>query len=703
MNNFKISLLLFFTFIQVIFFIIGFTKKLNYNFYDLLLVYEDFFKVFLLSFIFSFIILKRKFHVYVFFGLFCISILFLLGFYKFIFISIFFIINAYTIFHLFFKNYSYQKNFIKIVFFSICLYILVLNILIFFPVNNFQTYFLLLILPIFALFKYSSKLLVLNKKYLKNKLLGFLKSNQNQSILDVFIVSILSIYFFVGLMPESGYDALATHLFIPSYLQHYKMWDFDVNSYIWAVFPLGGELFYSFFYILADEQSSKLSLFLILIIILKILHFICSKINIPSKSLILLTITTPLIYLEASSMFIDLFWLMSGLMLIALLINVIVDNKLTFVDLVLLFFTVALFINSKLIALIYIAPLLVYFLYFIIKNNHFAYISDNLKTSYGFLLIPVLWALSPFVISYWHTSNPVFPFFNAIFDSELNTVGDGNFTNSLFSHFIDYKILYNITFNSQKYLEASFGAPGFFWMLLFIPMSIRIFCRKYDFLTNLYIYSLLTFTAVFFFQSYLRYVIPSFIFIYLVFQKVYFESSCLYDSFNLVFFKISKFLLGVCILLNLFLLNSASLGNINLGILLNDSKYNNYIETHLPIKKIKEYINNKYKLFTNNQNILFLSNPHLAYSPVKPIIINWYNANAYLDFFKSLVDENTFISFSNQYNFSLIVYEEHIFMNYLKDRPDKNIILSNFLNYTEELERVGPSSLRIVKRKYINE
>lgn len=670
------------------------------NIVNHLLLYQDSIKIFLISFLISLVLLRLKVNIYNFFIILGMFTLLYFGFYKFVFFLIIFILNSSPIFYFFFKDVSISFFNLKKIIFSICLYILLLNIFIFFPINNFYIYAIVLFVPFILSYKFFYKFI--NIYNLKEKSSKFFISYDKQSIIDVLIISTLSIYFFAGLMPEVGYDALATHLFIPSYLSKYQIWHFDVNSYIWAVFPLGGEIFYSFIYILAGEQSSKLSLFLILLIVLSILKFTCNKINITYKPLLLLTLSTPLIYLASTSMFIDLFWLMSGLMVIGLLFNMISDEKISNDNLILFFFTSALFINTKLIALIYIFPLYIFFFYLLFFKNNFMQLVNKMTPLQNLLIIiSIIWSLNPFLTSYWHTNNPVFPFFNSIFQSDLIPLT--NWTNSIFSNFVDYKILYNITFNTSKYLEAGIGAPGFFWIILFFPMSVKILFRKYDYISSLFIYGIFTFLTVFYFQSYLRYVLPSFIIFYVVFQKAFHESLIKKDLFNFSFYKFSYYALFVCIVLNLLFLNSASTSNgrISLNILTDEADYDNYMFHYQPIKKLNSIIKDKYEYLIEDQNILLLSNPALAHSPVKPIIINWYNAKAYTLFFKSLEREELFKEFSKTYDFSLIIYQEHIFMSYLRNNPNKNQLLNNFLSFTNEIEDLGSTTLRVVNLKKI--
>lgn len=691
--NLRILLLILTVTLCSYFLINGLTKRFDsidfHRITNLLILYADNIKIFLFSLLISLFLLYKKINIYkVFFTLY-IFLLILFGFFELAIFLLLFILGIPGFYNFFYKERcKFNIDFDKTVF-TLCFYILFLSFFVFFPINNSITYFFLLLSP----FVFNIKFYLLCLKDLKfpTKLNVFenFKIRKSQSFYDLFIVSLLSLYFFSCLMPEVGYDALATHLFIPSYIDKYKMWHFDIDSYIWAVSPMATELLYTFVYILSDEQSSKFTLFFILLLLILSLNKICNLLNIPNKPLLLLVLSTPLVFLVGSSMFIDLFWSTVLMVIIGLLLSLKKNNYSSINDLILLFFVCALFLNIKLISLIYIFPIIAYLIYITLikfKNLH--------KLSKKELILCAtlfLWALGPFLISFWHTHNPVFPFFNAIFKSDL--VSHTNWNNSLYSSFVDGKILYNITFKSYKYLEGGLGSPGFFWILLFIPVTLNILFRKFDQITLLFLYSISCFLIVFYFQAYLRYVLPSFLIFYIVYVKILYESTLRNNLFDIIFYNLSIILLPLCIFLNLIFFNSAThYGRIQLDSVIN--------KTNLPIQDLREIVLEKYDNHINNRNILLVSEPILAYSPVKPIILNWYNSQAHVEFFKSLENLEKFKSYVKEYNFSLIIYDEAYFLKNINDMPNKNILVDNFTNFTRELEISDNLTLRAVVLDY---
>ena len=68
-------------------------------------------------------------------------------------------------------------------------------------------------------------------------------------------------------MPETGHDALATHLFIPAFISYKHEWGFNPELYVWSVTPMLGDWIYSISYMLGGEVASKLVTFMFICIL----------------------------------------------------------------------------------------------------------------------------------------------------------------------------------------------------------------------------------------------------------------------------------------------------------------------------------------------------------------------------------------------------------------------------------------------------
>jgi hypothetical protein len=117
-------------------------------------------------------------------------------------------------------------------------------------------------------------------------------------------------------------------------------------------------------------------------------------------------------------------------------------------------------------------------------------------------------AAFPYVNAWALTGNPVFPMFNQWFGSPLFDT-DMNFTNSLFRHPLSYRTLFDMTFESGRFMECTTGTMGFHYLVLW-PLGVAWTCvRRAPDLWIVLATSVGFFVAVFVFQSYLRYLYPA--------------------------------------------------------------------------------------------------------------------------------------------------------------------------------------------------
>ena len=79
----------------------------------------------------------------------------------------------------------------------------------------------------------------------------------------------------------------------------------------------------------------------------------------------------------------------------------------------------------------------------------------------------------PYATAYRVTGNPVFPFFKGYFKSPLHP--PVNFQPpAIFDRGFRLETLFDMTFHSNRFLEATTGAAGFQWRLLVVPGVVVI-------------------------------------------------------------------------------------------------------------------------------------------------------------------------------------------------------------------------------------
>jgi hypothetical protein len=437
------------------------------------------------------------------------------------------------------------------------------------------------------------------------------------NMLDSMIGLIAIMHFVVALMPEVGHDALAMHLFIPGHMATRHEWGFDATIYSWAVMPMMGDWLYSLGYVLAGETTARLInvgfIFAICWLVRELVLWAGGDSS-GAKWAVLLLLSTPLTYTESSSLFIESVWAAfvvgsflaifrldqnaSGtagkLLLAALLLSgALAAKAVTLTILPVFAFVLALRVQAwkkrELFPVICIATVLV-----------------------------VLVGGIPYLTALHFTGNPVFPFFNEIFESPLYP--NHNFdASATFGKGVTWDVLYQITFHTGRFLESSPGASGFQWLLLFVPAFLILCLTKHR--KGILLVAVASASIALTFQSitYLRYVYPSFAWtaaaIGLAMSGVPLKNARVRQLF---------FALGMGVIaLNLVHLRSGTLnGDIHSPALLSSTEREIYLASRLPIRKAIESVN---KLNVARTPVAFFA-PSLAAGLVADAMHpNWYN------------------------------------------------------------------------------
>jgi hypothetical protein len=314
----------------------------------------------------------------------------------------------------------------------------------------------------------------------------------------------------VTMLPDLGYDALAYHLTIPAHMLEIGYWRFDVKQYIWSVMPFGGDWLFVPPYFLAGEQGARLlnTSFLFAI------AFACYRILVPRiGSTIALTapailLTWPLSFLEIGSAFIEAPLAFFFIMAFFEIVGPAPGKKGRWIVLA-IFAGYACAI--KLLGVL-ILPFLLLGAILRSRSEQF----ETLKTSKLFIgtIVFLLFCLPPYIVAMLKTGNPVFPFFNSVFQSQDFIIGSlfGNgddFSNSFYKREIGLRTFWDMNINSKMFGEfQNQGALGIV-LLVFIPLSIfsSICARRWWMLAGVCSvigYILFVFQS----QAYLRYVFP---------------------------------------------------------------------------------------------------------------------------------------------------------------------------------------------------
>lgn len=486
-------------------------------------------------------------------------------------------------------------------------YGILIEFLAYFPINTTSVYSIILLLPIVFLSN--------EKRGDFIDLLNKLKVSLGEiNLLTIFVISLALTHYVYSFLPEFGYDALAFHLYIATTMKHQASWSFNPELYSWALMPMLGDWLYSCVYILSGEVSAR---------ILNVLFILCAACigcrftrwmggnADSSKWAAALILSSPLVFAESGSLFVESIWsayILAGLFFFIRPLTPKNDEiKIGFLFL-------AFAVSAKAITLIWIP------IFFILVGLNIKGVTWRINVKpyligLGFL---ILVGFVPYISSYLISGNPVFPFFNGVFKSPFYP--EANFDNPLFKTAISWDFFYQITFNSKKYLEASAGAPGLQYLLVLPSALVLMVCQKNIKEMLVFLLSLSMIWLTFQAQSYLRYIFPAFILLSAI------------SGLAVADVKLSpigrRFILSSAVLsigINLILITSAGwhYRNVPYSVFFSELARNKYIEREAPIRNAIEYIN----VVNKPQSPVFLlSSPYGAGLKADYLVPNWYNA-----------------------------------------------------------------------------
>ena len=437
------------------------------------------------------------------------------------------------------------------------------------------------------------------------------------NMIDVAIVVVALVYFIVALMPEVGHDALAMHLFVPAHLAQRHQWSFDASTYVWAVMPMLGDWIFSIGYLLAGETAARLinaGFIFILGWLVRELVWWASGSVIGARWAVLVFLSTPLTFMEGSSLFIESVWasfVVAGTLTV-LRTSSTLDNPgfdLPVAGLLLGFAAAA-----KAVTLT-ILPVLLLVLVWRYRSWYKTASLTLLALGLGlFLAIGSI----PYITAWQLTGNPVFPFFNALFQSPYYPFI--NFDSaSIFGKGLTWDILYRATFESGKYLEAKSGASGFQWLLLFLPSLVMLIATKQRKGGALVLIGVLMIALIFQSVSYFRYAFPAWA---ILAAAMGVALSAAFSDRKLIkycWYGVS----AATIALNLLFLNAgAQYRDFALGSIVSESSREHYLQGRLPIRNVVGSVN---RLNIGRAPVAVFSQPLTAGLAANALYPNWYN------------------------------------------------------------------------------
>ena len=560
----------------------------------------------------------------------------------------------------------------------------VVGLLAHFPVNYPGVYGVGLALPLFLGWR-----VVIEQS---NNLLAYAAQKEISGVnwVDVAIAVVSLFYFVIALLPEVGSDALAMHLFIPGHLALRHQWGFDASTYVWAVMPMLGDWIFSIGYMLAGETGARLinvGFILILGWLVREVVLWAGGTFVGARWAALIFLSTPLTFTEGSSLFIESVWAAFTVAGTLAVLRGCSSAETAKSDMRIAGLFLGYALATKAVTLS-ILPVLLLLLAWRYKFWHkFAGIRSLAVGLSLFFVIGII----PYGTAWWLTGNPIFPFFNHIFQSPYYPSGKDVFGVAVFGHGLTWDFLYRATFQSSQYLEAKAGASGFQGLLLFLPALIVLVAGRHWRGIALLFFGVATVIFVFQSMSYLRYVFPAWVIlaaaIGVALEKILLRQ---------VIVKSLGYVAAIATVgLNLIFLNAGGFyGDFPLKALIDESNRRLYLEKRLPIHSAVEAVN---RLNTGNAPVAVFAAPLSAGLWVDALYPNWYNVAFQREIGSIKTDQDVAdILLGRGINF-LILDTNWMGVNCCSEGAEKHALIEKV---TEKIGEFGSLNVRKVKETY---
>lgn len=385
----------------------------------------------------------------------------------------------------------------------------VVGLLVAWPVNHAGVYALLLTLPMWFARADAAALLRRGRDWFVTERRPGAAGLGDEAVAAA-VAAIALVHLLVVAMPETGHDALVSHLLMPARIAFRSVWEFDVATHAWCVMPALGDWLYTIGYVLAGESGARL-VNLACVLLLGRLVFDAARWlgaeRVAALCAVLVFLTTPLTLTETSSLFIEGMWSCCVVGAALAVVRAVARGTAASERSGLLVVAGVLAgggMSAKLVTLLSL-PLLA----LLLAARWRTWWPEHRRALAGAMVALAVVGSQPYVRAWWLTGNPVFPFFNGVFRSPY--FPQENFAApDVFARGTTWDVLYRMTFDSGRYLEASAGAAGFQWLLLVVPAVLGFSVVGHRRALVLAGFAAATLWLVFSQTAYLRYVFPTF-------------------------------------------------------------------------------------------------------------------------------------------------------------------------------------------------
>lgn len=507
---------------------------------------------------------------------------------------------------------------------------------------------------------------------------------------ELAIAALALVYFVVALMPELGFDSLAMHLYIPAHMGMRHQWGFDAGTYVWAVMPMLGDWIFSMGYMLAGETAARLinvGFIFILGWLIRDMVLWAGGSLVGAGLAVLIFLSTPLTFTEGSSLYIESIWACFVVAGVLAILRACASTGKPRLELPIAALLLGFALATKAVTFT-VLPALLLLLTWRYKSW---YKPAGLQVIiFGLGLFLVIGSI-PYVTAWCLTGNPVFPLFNKIFKSTYYLSAE-NFANPIYGTGLTWDVLYRITFESGKYLEASIGASGFQWLLLFIPTTIVLIACRHRRGVALLLVGVLAIVFVFSSQTYLRYVFPSWA---ILSATIGLALSTIFSSRILL--KNSLYTItGICVVLNLVFFHSGNgfYRDFPVQVIFDKTNRDKYLLSRMPIRNAVELVNHHN---SERSPIAVFADPLSAGLSGDALYPSWYNIKFQKEIATIKVEQD-FIDILLKRGVNFIILDSAWNgVNCCGEGVEKQAIIERA---TEKVAEYGSISVRKIKANY---
>lgn len=550
-----------------------------------------------------------------------------------------------------------------------------------FQINYPGLYLLLLLLPPWLARKHFTRQWL---QQFAGNVYGRVSGSLSEQTLLLLVGGVALIHFIVALLPEVSFDALALHLLVPSHMLLRQQWGFDASLYSMAMVPMLADWLFSIGYMLGGETAARL-------LNLGFTYLLAWQVSCAARWLggsrnsasfaALLFLATPLTFTETSSLHVEAVWaayvVAGSLSILRFCLNASSSQSGTLICGALMLGMAA---TAKAITLPVLPVLSLCMLLFVKRWWQ----RDLLPAFAVALLLFLVIGSIPYLTAWLLSGNPVLPFYNAVFQSSYFPLS--NFINDNYTTGMTWDVLYRMVFSSAEYLEASNGAPGFQWLLLF-PATAVLLCLRPDnralLLTGFCILSAL---LIFQSQAYLRYVFPLFALFAALVSATLFPHERLAPGLERPLLLLAAVTIG----LNLVFLPAANWAyrSLPIAVLASEQSKVAYLERRQPVRLAVELLN---RINLSRSPVAFLTDDTFAAGlNADALYPHWYNhvfETAVFGAFTAEALAAVLLGYNAQYVL-------------LDDRWGETWMRSVAAEATEEITRIGTVSVRRLAADY---